>query len=186
MSLSDDDVAFLDEYAEAQGIASRSAVLQRAVMLLRTSQLATHTPKRSRSGRQAETPSCGSRPRLTDWKACLMRRGEILLVDLEPARGSEADKRRPAVLVSNDGANATADRLGQGVVTIVPVTTGIARVFPFQVLLPAAARGLRHDSKAQAEQVRAVAVERVGRVVGRLPAPLQAALDDALWLHLGL
>ncbi|MGH8909919.1 MAG: type II toxin-antitoxin system PemK/MazF family toxin [Egibacteraceae bacterium] len=115
-----------------------------------------------------------------------MRRGEILLVDLEPARGSEADKRRPAVLVSNDGANATADRLGQGVVTIVPVTTGIARVFPFQVLLPAAARGLRHDSKAQAEQVRAVAVERVGRVVGRLPAPLQAALDDALWLHLGL
>ena len=50
-----------------------------------------------------------------------MRRGEVRLVDLEPVRGSEASKRRPAVLVSNDRANATAARLGRGVVTVVPV-----------------------------------------------------------------
>ena len=31
----------------------------------------------------------------------MMRRGEIRLVDLEPVRGAEADKRRPAVIVSN-------------------------------------------------------------------------------------
>ena len=37
-----------------------------------------------------------------------MLRGEIRLVDLEPARAGEADKRRPAVIVSNDNANATA------------------------------------------------------------------------------
>ena len=42
-----------------------------------------------------------------------MLRGEIVLVDLEPTRGSEANKRRPAVLVSNDGANAVAQRLGR-------------------------------------------------------------------------
>jgi mRNA interferase MazF len=46
-----------------------------------------------------------------------MLRGEIRLVDLEPARGSEAHKRRPAVIVSNDAANATAARLGRGVIT---------------------------------------------------------------------
>jgi len=39
-----------------------------------------------------------------------MRRGEIRLVDLAPARSSEADKRRPAVVVSNDGANGAASR----------------------------------------------------------------------------
>ena len=95
-----------------------------------------------------------------------MRRGEIRLVDLEPVRGAEADKRRPAVIVSNDGANGTAERLGRGVITVVPVTSNTARVYPFQVLLVAASTGLEHDSKAHAEQIRSVAVERVG---GRAP-----------------
>ena len=47
-----------------------------------------------------------------------MRRGEIRLVDLDPVRGSESSKRRPAVIVSNDSANATAARLRRGVVTV--------------------------------------------------------------------
>lgn len=115
-----------------------------------------------------------------------MRRGEIRLVDLEPSRGAEANKRRPAVIVSNDGANGTAQRLGRGVVTVVPVTSNVQRVFPFQVLLPAAATGLAVDSKAQAEQVRSVAVERLGVRVGRLTRALQLELDDALRMHLGL
>lgn len=115
-----------------------------------------------------------------------MRRGEIRLVDLDPVRGSEANKRRPAVIVSNDGANATADQLGRGVVTVVPVTSNVTRVHPFQVLLPAARTGLDRDSKAQAEQVRSVAVERVGARIGALNAELAAALDDALRLHLAL
>src|SRR5690349_13780387 len=101
-----------------------------------------------------------------------MHRGEIRLVDLEPVRGAEADKRRPAVVVSNDGANLAAARLGRGVVTVVPVTSATARVYPFQVLLPAGDTGLSSDSKAQAEQVRAVAVERVGARVGALPTAL--------------
>jgi mRNA interferase MazF len=115
-----------------------------------------------------------------------MRRGEIRLVDLEPVRGAEADKRRPAVIVSNDGANVAASRLGRGVVTVVPVTSATARVYPFQVLLPASDTGLHIDSKAQAEQLRAVAVERLGTRVGALPPALMAALDEALRLHLAL
>jgi mRNA interferase MazF len=116
----------------------------------------------------------------------LMLRGEIRLVDLDPPRGSEANKRRPAVVVSNDRANSVAARLGRGVVTVVPITSNTARIFPFQILLPAAATGLRLDSKAQAEQVRSVAVERLGSVLGRVPADVMAAVDDALRLHLQL
>ena len=115
-----------------------------------------------------------------------MRRGEIVLVDLDPARGEEANKRHPAVIVSNDGANATAERLGRGVITVVPVTSNTRRVYPFQVLLPAADTGLDADSKAQAEQLRAIAVERVGRRIGRVPIALLSALDEALRLHLAL
>jgi len=115
-----------------------------------------------------------------------MRRGEIRFVDLEPVRGAEADKQRPAVIVSNDGANSTAQRLGRGVVTVVPVTSNTDRVFPFQVLLPASATGLSVDSKAQAEQVRSIAVERLGRRIGMLNAELQTDLDEALRLHLAL
>lgn len=115
-----------------------------------------------------------------------MLRGEIRLVDLDPARPGEASKRRPAVVVSNDHANSTAERLGRGVVTVVPVTSNLARVFPFQVEFGAQETGLRVDSKAQAEQVRSVAVARVGPVLGRVPAPLMARVDDALRLHLNL
>lgn len=115
-----------------------------------------------------------------------MRRGEVRWVDLDPARGSEASKRRPAVVVSNDAGNVAALARGRGVVTVVPVTSNVATVLPFQVLLPRRASGLAKDSKAQAEQVRAIAVERVGDLVALLPAALLDELDDALRLHLGL
>ena len=39
-----------------------------------------------------------------------MQRGEVRLVNLDPVRGAEADKRRPAVIVSNDAANTAAAR----------------------------------------------------------------------------
>jgi mRNA interferase MazF len=115
-----------------------------------------------------------------------MLRGDICLVDLEPVRGSAATKRRPAVIVSNDRANAVAARLKRGVVTVVPITSHTVRIYPFQTLLPAAATGLRRDSKAQAEQVRSITVERLGAVLGHVPAAVMADVDDALRVHLQL
>jgi mRNA interferase MazF len=108
------------------------------------------------------------------------------MVDLDPVRGAEASRRRPAVIVSNEAANSTAARLGRGVLTVVPVTSNVERVYPFQVRLPAGAGGLPRDSKAQAEQVRSIAVERIGDLVGRLPESLVTSLDEALRLHLAL
>ena len=107
-------------------------------------------------------------------------------MDFEPVRGSGANKRRPAVIVSNDRANTTAVRLARGVLTVVPLTGNASVIYPFQVLLPAAGTGLRHDSKAQAERVRSVDLDRVGRILGRVPADSLSALDDALRLQLTL
>ena len=108
------------------------------------------------------------------------------MVDLDPSRGPEANKYRPAVVVSNDGANTTAERLGRGVITVVPVISHTAHIYPFQVLLDVESTGLPRDSKAQAEQVRSVDVERLGTLIGNLDGPLCAELDEALRLHLAL
>ena len=115
-----------------------------------------------------------------------MRRREIRLVNLDPIIGSEAGRTRPAVVVSNDGANTAAARLGRGVITVVPVTSNTDRIYPFQVLLPADETGLDLESKAQAEQVRSVPVERIGEVVGSLGFELAEKLDEALRIHLAL
>lgn len=115
-----------------------------------------------------------------------MRRGDIRWVDLDPVRGAESNKRRPAIVVSNDGANAVAARLGRGVVTVVPITSNTRRVYAFQVDLATGSTGLSTRSKAQAEQVRSVAVERIGEKIGSLSGTDLAALDDALRLHLAL
>lgn len=115
-----------------------------------------------------------------------MLRGDIRLADLDPVRGSEANKRRPVVIVSNDRADSVAERLGRGVVTVVPITSNTARVFAFQALLPATETGLRHDSKARAEQIRSISVERLGPALGQVPADTMTQIDDALRLHLML
>lgn len=141
------------------------------------------TPKHGHSGPQTRILLRGKAP---SGMACPMLRGEIWQVDLDPARGSEANKRRPAVIVSNDRANAAATRLGRGVVTVVPVTSNVDTIYPFQVLLSAATSGLDVDSKAQAEQVRSVATQRLLRRLGQVSPTELSTLDDALRLHLAL
>ena len=115
-----------------------------------------------------------------------MLRGDIRWAD--PGRGwpGEVAGRRPAVIVSNDGANAAAVRSGRGVVTIIPLTSNVATVHRFQVLLDASECGLPETSKAQVEQVRAVSVARIGPRLGTVPAPLMRQIDEALRVHLGL
>lgn len=115
-----------------------------------------------------------------------MRRGEVWWVDLDPVRKGEANKVRPCVVVSNDANNVMARRLGRGVVTVVPVTSNAERVFTFQVLVPAGAAGLPRDSKIQAEQIRAVSVDRLTERIGSLTGALRRELDAALRVQLAL
>ncbi|GAA1396172.1 type II toxin-antitoxin system PemK/MazF family toxin [Catellatospora coxensis] len=115
-----------------------------------------------------------------------MQRGDVYLVNLDPALGSETNKVRPAVLVGNTAANRTAERAGRGVVTLVPVTSNTDRVYPFQVLIPAGEAGLNRASKAQAEQVRSVDYTRLRQRLGSLRPETLSRLDAALRVHLDL
>lgn len=88
-------------------------------------------------------------------------------------------------MVSNDGANQSAWQLGNGVVTVVPMTTSHRPPYPFRVEVRARS-GLPSDSVAQGEQVRLVDVRRIQPTSHVLPAPVMAERDRALPLHLAL
>jgi mRNA interferase MazF len=104
----------------------------------------------------------------------------VILVSLDPVLGSEVGKTRPAVVLQNDLANRSSPT-----VTIIPVTSQVDRIFPFQVLIPAGDGGLETASKALCEQIRTVSRQRLRERLGRLsPERLQeirAALDRHLW-----
>jgi mRNA interferase MazF len=109
-----------------------------------------------------------------------MRRGEVYWVGLEPVVGSEVGRRRPAVVVQNDVANASSPT-----VTVVPLSSSVHRVYPFQVRIPAGEGGIPSESKALCEQIRTVSRERLRERLGSLPPDrleeIRAALDRHIW-----
>jgi mRNA interferase MazF len=111
----------------------------------------------------------------------VIRRGDIVLVDFDPGRSTEANKIRPAIVVTNDRANEHGSN-----VVAVPLTSNTERTYPFQLFLPAEQTGLQHDSKAQVELLRSVGRGRLGRRLGSLPKSLLEQLDQRLRLHLDL
>ena len=111
-----------------------------------------------------------------------MKRGEIYFASLDRTQGGEVQKTRPWVVVSNNAANRAA-----AVVTVVPLTSSIERVYPFEVLLPRERTGLTKDSKAMAQQVRTLDKARLNaRPAGTLSQEDERKLDAALRLHLAL
>jgi mRNA interferase MazF len=110
-----------------------------------------------------------------------VRRGDVFWVNLDPVVGSEVGKRRPAVIVQNEAANASS-----ATVTVVPLSTHVGRVYPFQVRIPAGEGGLDRESKALCEQIRTLSRDRLLARIGSLePArldELRRALDRHLWL----
>ena len=106
-----------------------------------------------------------------------MRRGEVYWVDLEPTRGGEIRKRRPSVVVSNEGAIQAANR-----VQVVPLTSNTERVRPWEVLVTVEGR----RQKALADQVRTVAKERLIGRLGILTVADLRSVEQALRVQLGL
>jgi len=111
-----------------------------------------------------------------------MKRGDIFFADLDPTVGSEIRKKRPVLIVSNNANNKMAST-----VTIVPLTSNIKKVYPFEVLMMAAKTSLSKDSKAQCHQVRTISKLRIqGKKSGVASGQVMSKVDAALKLHLDL
>ena len=109
-----------------------------------------------------------------------MKRGEIYYANLSPTVGSEIDKRRPVLVVSNDANNRAANT-----VTILPITSNVTRAYPFDILLNPQDSGLSKPSKIQAQQVRTISKQRItSDAVGSLSEEIMQLVNAALKLHL--
>ena len=85
-------------------------------------------------------------------------RGDIFLVELNPTRGSEIRKTRPCVVVSPDELNTHLRTF-----IVAPLTTG-GHPYPFRVRCTFDGK----DGHVVADQLRAVARERLVKHLGRL------------------
>ncbi len=109
----------------------------------------------------------------------MIKRGDIYWVKLDPVEGSEIGKIRPAVVISNDINNELADT-----VTIVPITSSVGKVYPFEVLIRKGTANLAEDSKAKANQIRTVDKRRLKNLIGTLPPAILEQIWNAVKIHL--
>lgn len=105
------------------------------------------------------------------------QRGEVWWVNLDPAHGSEIKKRRPAIVISNNLSNNTLDR-----VQVVPVTSNTTQLYVSECMVTIEQK----TSKALANQVRTVSIERLGKRIGSLSPNNLQAVETVLRLQLGL
>ena len=108
---------------------------------------------------------------MSDVEALTPRRGSIWWVDLDPTRGSEIRKQRPAVVLSADGLNRV-----RRTVVVVPLSTGPAPRPPIIVAVPSAG----DNSVAVCDQIRSVDRSRLRRSAGFLSRPDLRAIEDGV------
>ncbi len=111
------------------------------------------------------------------------RRGDVYLVEFDPARGREIQKTRPAVIVQNDIGNRHSP------VTIVAAITSKLSPTPYPVEVIVAStkgNGLSVLSAIELGQIRSVDHRRLIRRLGALDAATMRKVDGALKIGLGL
>jgi len=112
-----------------------------------------------------------------------VRRGDVVVVDLDPTRGSEQRGTRPCLVVQNDVGNRNAPTT-----VVVPFTTSFGdELYPFEVLVTAEESQLQEDSVANCSQIRTVSIEhRIEDVLGSVPDDRMDEVETALEYSLGL
>src|SRR5438552_11327536 len=111
------------------------------------------------------------------------KRGEIWLVDFDPAVGAEIRKVRPALVISMDTIGRLPLRM------VVPITDWKPQYanFPWFVELPASAgNGLAKDSGADAFQTKSVSIDRLVRLLGTVTSTQLDEIASAIALCVGV
>jgi mRNA interferase MazF len=105
------------------------------------------------------------------------RRGDVWWVAFDPSVGGEIRKTRPAVIVSNDVANAALNRI-----QVAPLTSSVDRLYPAEAYVTLNGE----QRKAMADQLSTISKLRLRESLGRLSGEDMAAVERAICLQLGL
>jgi len=105
------------------------------------------------------------------------RRGDVYWVALDPTLGSEIQKTRPAVIVSNNSCNAFGTR-----VVVLPVTSNVDSFYPGEALVTVKGK----PARALGDQIRSIDRSRLRSKVDRLSHEELAAVEEAVRITLAL
>ena len=110
-----------------------------------------------------------------------IKRGDIYYAKLDPVVGSEQGETRPVLVVQNDVGNKHSPTI-----VIAPITCNLKKnPLPTHVVIPQSS-GLNTDSLALVEQIRTLDRTRFGEYIGRVNSKVQAEIDDALAVCVGI
>ena len=110
-------------------------------------------------------------------------RGDVFSARLDPTVGSEQAGTRPVVVISRDSINANSP-----VVVVLPITdaANVKRLYPSHAELPKGSGGLKMNSIAKAEEIRAIQVSRLMGYYGRLDKEILDRLEETVRITLAL
>jgi mRNA interferase MazF len=108
------------------------------------------------------------------------RRGEVWLLNWNPARGSEQAGKRPALVIQNNIGNENAST------TIVAAISGSVKIFPMNVKVEPPEGGLDLVSIVKTSQILTVDKNRLEKKLGQLTRETIEKVNQAIKLSLDL
>jgi mRNA interferase MazF len=106
-----------------------------------------------------------------------IRRGDVWWISFDPSIGGEIQKTRPAVIVSNNAANAVLNR-----VVVVPITSQTAKLYPGEARITVDGKA----GKAMADQIATASKQRLRSRLGSLTTADMRSVEGAILAHLAI
>jgi len=111
-----------------------------------------------------------------------LKRGDIILVDLEPVKGSEQRKTRPAIVIQNDVGNKHAPTT-----IVAALTSSYDELYPTDVELKASQENVDKDCKVLLNQIFTVDINaRAIKKLGNVSSEKIKEINKSIEISLGL